>query len=352
MFTQSASSDRLQSTVRFMSHRMFVFALLFLALLILFLGRADSKGISSLRNQAVELFSSAFETAAAPVTWVRDWVDSAQNYLLVVEENARLRRENERLMQWKALAEKLQGTITRYNALLKYNLDPSIDFVTARAVGETTGPFVRTLIVNAGQNEGVVNGRAVINDRGFVGRVVGASSNAARIMLVTDLNSKIPVKIGDKGQRAILQGDNTGTPYLEFVMATGEIETGASVMTSGDAGVLPPGLPIGQVQSRDASQRYRVTWSAGDGPIDFVRVLKYEFPDEVETSGDDLPEMHERKLSPAEELDTPPETPARQKSAPQAPRQQPTQAPAPQRTSEAREGETRPAPGQRTPDTP
>ncbi len=282
MFYNSTSSDRVQSTVRFVSHRVFLIILIFLAVVILFLGRADSKALDSLRTNAAEALSGVFSVFSSPVGSVMSGVDGVRNFFLVHEDNERLRVENARLMQWKALAEKLQDRVASYEALLKVEPDPRIGFVTARAVSDGGSPFVRTLIVNAGSAQGVAKGQAVINDRGLVGWVVGAGEGASRILLATDLNSRIPVKIGPEGQRAIMIGDNSATPRLEFLITTGAVEPGDTVMTSGDGGVLPPGLPIGQIEGRDATGAYRVAWTAGDGPIDFVRILNYSFPRELE----------------------------------------------------------------------
>lgn len=286
-----SSSDRLQSTVRFLSHRAFLFVLVFAAVVILFLGRADSRVITAMRDSVAQAFSGLFGLLSSPVTMVRDGLDDAQSMMLLFEENERLKEENERLRQWKGLAEKLQATVARYDALLNVQIEPEIGVITGRAIAETGGPFMRTMIVNAGKTQGVAKGQAVINERGLVGWVVGAGATSSRILLVTDLNSRIPVMIGETGERAILQGNNSHEPGLEFVMAMHDVPAGAAVMTSGDAGILPRGLPVGVVKGRDQkSGHYRVEWSAGSGPIDFVRILIYEFPKDVAPNEGGLPD--------------------------------------------------------------
>ncbi len=312
MFDQSHSSDRMHSAARFVSHRAFLLILIFLAVAMLFLGRADSQSLNALRNRTAEALVGVFELFTSPVTAVMGALDGAHNMLLVYEDNERLRRENERLMQWKALAEQLQGTVARYNDLLNVALEPGIGFVTGRAVSDSGTAFIRTLIVNVGQKQGVSYGQAVINDRGLVGWIMGAGEDASRVLMVSDFNSRIPVKIGEQGYRAIMIGDNSSKPRLEFLMAIGEVEPGAAVMTSGDEGVLPPGLPVGVIKGRDRLGRYRVSWAAGEGPIDYVRVLNYDFPRDVDVIEEDLPEQLQRdnaaETDPAEAAE--PEAPA------------------------------------------
>ncbi len=268
--------------------RSFLFLVL-LAVLILFLGRTDSATLANLRTQTAEAFAGFFNIFSRPVAATISWVDGLQDLVLVYQQNERLRLENRRLLEWKAHAERLQSQMVRYQALLNVRIDPEIDYVTARAVADSGSPFVRTLVVNAGKKDGVAKGQAVVNHKGLVGWVVGAGESVSRILLVTDLNSRIPVMIGTEGQRAILTGDNTAQPRLEFLMATGAVEPGDVVMTSGDGGVLPPALPIGVVAGLDQLGAYRVAWSAHDGPIDSVRVLKYRFPRDVTVIDEDLP---------------------------------------------------------------
>jgi rod shape-determining protein MreC len=169
-------------------------------------------------------------------------------------------------------------------------VDPDIEVITGRAIAETGGPFMRTMVINVGTEHGVSKGQAVINERGLVGWIVGAGQSSSRVLLATDLNSRIPVMIGEDGDRAILQGDNTSSPRLEFLMALEDVKEGATVMTSGDAGILPKGLPVGVMKARARKTGYyHVDWAAGGGPIDYVRVLNYEFPKNVDIEEEGLP---------------------------------------------------------------
>ncbi len=277
MLHHPSTSDKNASAARTAPVRSF-FGLVVAALVILFLGRTNSDTLDNLRVQAAETFSGFFTVFSGPVSSAVSWADGFQNLVLVYRENERLRIENRRLLDWKAHAERLQSRIARYNALLNVQIEAGIDYVTARAVADGGGAFVRTQVINAGRRDGVAKGQAVVNHKGLVGRVVGAGETTARVLLVTDLNSRVPVMIGDQGQRAILTGDNSAQPRLQFLMATGKVEVGDAVMTSGDGGILPPGLPIGVVAGIDQVGDYRVVWYPHDGPIDAVRVLKYSFP--------------------------------------------------------------------------
>jgi len=118
--------------------------------------------------------------------------------------------------------------------------------IAARAVSETRGPFVQSALINAGAAKGVAEGDAVMSVNGLYGRVVRTGQNASRVLLMTDLNSRIAVMSQRSRGRAILSGDNTGAPSLEF-RRDGDWQIGDRVVTSGDDGTLPRGLPIGEV---------------------------------------------------------------------------------------------------------
>ena len=82
---------------------------------------------------------------------------------------------------------------------------------------------------------------------GLVGRVAELGDHAARILLLTDLNSRVPVVIEETRERAILSGDNTERPALAYLPPDARVSSGQRVVTSGSGGVLPAGLPIGTV---------------------------------------------------------------------------------------------------------
>jgi cell shape-determining protein MreC len=92
---------------------------------------------------------------------------------------------------------------------------------------------------------------------GLVGRISGVGSRTSRVILVTDTSSRIPVTIQPSGQKAMLSGDNSPLPPLDFVEDDDEVRPGDRVVTSGDGGVFPAGLLVGQVVmgSRPAAAR-------------------------------------------------------------------------------------------------
>jgi rod shape-determining protein MreC len=114
-------------------------------------------------------------------------------------------------------------------------------------VGDTGGAFAQSILITAGTSDGVGRGDVVMAGEGLVGRVLQVGARSARVLLITDINSRIPVVVGDAGNRAILVGDNGLRPRLLYVGAKTVVSPGDKVTTSGDAEAFPPGLPVGRV---------------------------------------------------------------------------------------------------------
>ncbi len=226
------------------------------------------------RQHVTDWSAPALEWASGPVDRMRRFGSRVGSYDYLSGEVNRLRHENEDLRTWKMKAMELETRVRRYEELLNARREPETKFVTARVIADARGPFVRTVIINAGSTHGVRAHQAVMDGHGFVGRTVTAGEDASRVLLVSDLNSRIPVRIEPHGYRAILSGTNRPEPRLEFLPERVIIREGDTVFTSGDGGQLPPGLPIGVVAT-DASGAFKVVLYAKPTRLSYVRVLDY-----------------------------------------------------------------------------
>ncbi len=267
--------------IRDVSGRVSLIFMVTLAAALLLLGRAETYVVDRARQVVTDLAAPLLEIASRPVSAARRVVESTDQYAYVFDENERLREENARLLAWKEAALKLEAKVARFEALLNVQVDPSIGYVTGRVVGDSGGPFVETIIANVGARQGVESGQAVINSDGLIGRIVARGPDASRILLLTDLNSRVPVVVEPSQTRAVLAGDNSIWPRLEFLPALAPVASGDRVVTSGDGGLLPPGLPIGTlVETEDGF--LRVQTFSDRSRLDMIRVLQYEFPREID----------------------------------------------------------------------
>jgi rod shape-determining protein MreC len=162
-------------------------------------------------------------------------------------ENARLREEVGRLRAWQGAAYKLDADNKTFRRMLNYRGPQRYGFLTGRIIADGRGPFVKSVLINAGSRLGVAKGQGVIAAGGLAGRVIEAGALSARILLITDLNSRIPVIVEGTGVRAILSGDNSPRPRLRFLPEINNLAVGQRIVTSGHGGVLPAGLPVGRI---------------------------------------------------------------------------------------------------------
>ena len=211
---------------------------------------------------------------AAPVRWTHDGLDSVRGYFFAVSENHRLKAElaKARTAQDDLAASEMENA--RLRAVLAIRTDPPLPHVAAETIADTRGPFANTRLANAGQDKGVTEGNPVLSEHGLVGRVVGVSSHVSRILLLTDAESRTPVILVRTNGRAILSGDGGGAPKLDFVRSSLALKEGDRVLTSGDGGVFPRGLPVGTVV-KGFDGGWRVALDNDAAPIDFVQILLF-----------------------------------------------------------------------------
>ena len=249
-----------------------------LAVVLVLIGKAQSSLFDRARAEFSDWTAPVLEVASAPINGVSRWIGNIGSIFNVYQDNLRLKEANARLRQWQGAALRLEDQVKRDQQLLHAVPDPALTSVTARVIGHGVHPFLDTMILDAGKEDGVRPGQAVVDARGLIGRVFISGRHTAWVILLTDLNSRIPVLIAPGRAQAILAGDNTPAPYLETVSETGKMHVGDPVVTSGDGGLLPPGLPIGILVAD--GERYRVALLADASTSDEVRIVGFKNPRE------------------------------------------------------------------------
>ena len=190
------------------------------------------------------------------------------------EENARLREENSRLLAWQTAARRLENENDRLRDLSQFREGPEASFITSRIVGDSVSAYVRGALLNVGRRAGVTSGQAVVTGEGLAGRVAEVGENSARVLFVTDVNSRLPVQVERTRERAILVGDNSPQLRLNLLQGVAGVQRGDRIVTSGDGGSFPVGIPIGEVV-QSSEGHIRVRPFADFARLEFVRVVNY-----------------------------------------------------------------------------
>ena len=237
------------------------------ALALFFLNRQGPLESSTFRGTVEDASAPILTYLSMPIRGVETLAAERRDRALAFEENEELKAELERLRDVErerdALARKL-------DAMRLHVAMPPVDnhrLVLARAVSETGGPFREAALLNAGTDQGVRVGSAVVSTAGLYGHVLRAGERSSRVLRLTDVSSRISVKSERTGARAMLTGDGTARPGLSFVDDSDEFREGDDILTSGDEGVLPQNLYVGRVGADG-----RVELAEGGRTADWVRV--------------------------------------------------------------------------------
>ncbi|MEM7191423.1 MAG: rod shape-determining protein MreC [Pseudomonadota bacterium] len=266
------------------------FTLYFLCAVLLVLSRIGHGALTEARDEFVDLSAPLLELAAVPAVEARRAMDRVRLYMRVhsdaIEEVDRLTKENEELKQWKWRTQLLERKVAHLRKLLHAVEEPALVYASGQIIADARGPFLRSALVNLGRRDGLRIGYAVINGDGLVGRTVEAGDKVARVLLLNDLNSRIPVLVGPSGTRGLALGDNSPELQLGFVQEGAEVYPGDEVYTSGSDGVLPRGLRVGVVTGEPGA--YRVRPFAELESLDAVSVLFFDAPALIRTDSDVL----------------------------------------------------------------
>lgn len=272
------------------AHSRFVLLLLILVSVLLLLSSlysAQASVFQKAREGVIDAASPILELFSGPISYVNGVVGDVSDYFNVLKQNEALRAENAELRQWMEEALELREVVAGYEGLQTYEAPPEAQPVDAYVIGESNDAFARSMLVNAGRARNIEVGQAVVDENGLVGRIVDTGVNASRVLLLTDIQSRVPVYVEGADVEGILVGNTRAKPTISFTASSepAEVIPGQRVLTSGSGGVLPRGLPVGVIDSQ-AREDIVVRLYANYVRTRLVRVINYEFPSMDEAAED------------------------------------------------------------------
>lgn len=223
----------------------------------------------------MEILHPIAKIGHAPSEGFRDARSKVGDWVFAYEEVQRLKQENQNFRNREAYYQTIKNENEELRKVLHVAKSNYRQFKTVPVISYPGKPFVRSILLEAGQKQGVESQKALVTLDGLVGRTIESSANLTRGILITDLNSRIPVIIKPSNQHAILVGNNTDMPLLKYLPYSAEIKKGDTVETSGKGGVFPAGIPVGVVDSVSRTDATIKPYVALDS-LSFVHVLSYE----------------------------------------------------------------------------
>lgn len=269
------SAGFIPRNLRSFLRRFYFIVLIFLSLVTVLVSTTDSPFSLMIRTKMSDIFVPVFETISAPVRFVSSSNTSFKDYFLVYEKNKLLKEERDRLMRRLIELSLVENENRRLKDLLGYVKEIPYEHISARIVGDTKSPFIRSVIVNAGQQNNIKKGQAVVEENGLVGRIIEAGEKSSRVLLLTDINSNIPVITGAARERCIISGNNDNDPILKYLDKETKVQEGEIIITSGDGGVFPAGIKVGVVYKNNKGEflvKPFVKWHR----LEHVSILEYE----------------------------------------------------------------------------
>jgi rod shape-determining protein MreC len=265
---------RFAAPLRAALYRFAFLSLVAAAFLLLLLSKAEVTLLERARMALTDALEPVFSALSRPAEAANDLAADVGSLFHLRDENERLRHEIQRLAGWHDAARRLDAENQALRGLLNFHPDHAATLRSARVIADSGGAFMRSLLVSAGSDSGVAKGQAAMTGDGLIGRVMEIGDVTARILLLTDLNSRIPIVVERTRDRAVLAGDNTAMPRLLYLPQDSVIYPGDRVVTSGQGGSMPPGLPIGVVASV-GERGVQVTPFADWGRIEYVQLVDF-----------------------------------------------------------------------------
>lgn len=276
------------SQIRLLAKKFAIVILFLSAFVMMLINKTDTVIIEKTSSMATDVVSPLIDVLVVPARTLAGVFDYFRDLSKIYDDNRKLRAENNRLQIVSDKARALEIENKLLAKLLNYTPPPNAKFVTARVIVEEGDAFSHSIIAYTGRDSGVEKGQVVMSDNGVIGRVDKPGKMYSKIILITDINSKIPVMVERTRVRGILSGDNTTVPKMIFIPLSAKLTVGDRIITSGVAGVFPPGLPIGKISSIEKNSVKIKTFGNLDR-LEYVKIIDYGLDGE-ESASEETPE--------------------------------------------------------------
>ena len=229
--------------------RFSLFAVVILSIVFIYIETIEAKPLNYIRSFIKDTIYRGSLIVSIPSKTFSNFTDYIGEHVDLYSNYNELKKENEKLKNNISKSDFLELENTQLRKLIYEQIASPSNLVSARVMIDKQSPYLNSFIINIGSNKNVKNGMAVLDGKNFVGRIVDVNFFSSRVLLVSDLNSKIPVIVEPSGDHAILSGRGTNEPTLEYLPENNNFQDGDKVYTSGKEGIFSPGIPIGEIKS-------------------------------------------------------------------------------------------------------
>ena len=255
--------------------RFSLFVLVLLSILFIYLETIESKPLNSIRSFVKDVIYRGASISSYPSKSFSNIYGFVENHINLYGNYNELIKENEELKNNISKSDFLELENSQLRKLIEEQIESPSNLLSARVMLDKQSPYLNSFVINVGSNKSIKNGMAVLDGKNFIGRIVDVNFFSSRVLLVSDLNSKIPVLSEPSASHAILSGRGTNEPTLEYLPKNHTIQDGDKIYTSGKEGIFAPGIPVGE--ARIAEDKIKVSLFSDLKQITFVNIDLGEF---------------------------------------------------------------------------
>ena len=250
--------------------RFSLFVLVILSVVLIFVETIETRPLNKVRSFVKDVVYRSATIVSFPLKSVNNFADFLENHLNLYSNYNELIKENNELKNNISKTDFLELENSQLRKLIDEQIESPSNLVSARVMIDKQSPYLNSFVINIGSNKGIKNGMAVLDGKNFIGRIVDVNFFSSRVLLVSDLNSKIPVLSEPSGSHAILSGRGTNEPTLEYLSKNNNIQDGDKIYTSGKEGIFTPGLVVGKAKIE--KNKIKVLLFADLDQITFVNI--------------------------------------------------------------------------------
>ena len=257
--------------------RFSLIALILFSIFIIVLGKYNFKGVNFLKLSIKEIVYRTTFIVSVPENFVISSYQTIHDHFSLYSNYENLKKDYESLKATKLNTDFLKSE----NEALKSKIDDvstQSSELLAKVIIDKKSPFLRSVIVNRGSKDNVILGMAVLDGEFLVGKVVEVNYSTSRVLLLSDLNSKIPVSIEPSGVQSILSGSGSSFGEIQYIKEDYELENDSEIFTSGSGGIFRSGIPIGKTiaDEKIGLDTIKVKFHSDFSQLRLVKIVSFE----------------------------------------------------------------------------
>jgi rod shape-determining protein MreC len=257
-------------------YRASLFMLVTASIALMVMSKTNNPAVTKLRTHITDGVIPLLTVAASPMDALHNAGVWMVETVRLREENITLKNANIELLKWQSQAKSMEVENEALRNLLKVVPTQKATYITARLVSDIGGPFMHSALINGGSANGIQKDQAAISENGLLGRIVDVGEHSARVLLLNDINSRVPVIAEHAREKSILMGNNTTMPVLSYLATDSKVKVGERIITSGDGGIFPEGIPVGIVVAIHKNI-VRVQPYVDATKVQYMSVIDYSF---------------------------------------------------------------------------